>query len=169
MPKYRPYLYFAYGSNLNRRQFAHRCPGAQAIRPLFINDWRLVFRGVADVQPHDGSTLPGALYRITAKCEEVLDRYEGLKSGLYRKTDFVLQDGQPVMMYQMNRGALEVPSGFYFDAIYQGYRDWELPLPTLEAALAHARANAQQSRRVASPERVAKDAKRYRWLTGSAR
>ena len=43
-------LYFAYGSNLNKQQMSIRCPKAKALGAAYIVGWRLVFRGVADIE-----------------------------------------------------------------------------------------------------------------------
>jgi len=49
--------YFAYGSNLCARQMAKRCPGAVNPRPATLadHDWLINQRGVATVEPVDGS------------------------------------------------------------------------------------------------------------------
>ena len=60
--------YFAYGSNLNIAQMSRRCPNAKPIilpQPLYIPDWQLCFRGVADIEPQEGSKLPIGLWKIT--------------------------------------------------------------------------------------------------------
>jgi gamma-glutamylcyclotransferase (GGCT)/AIG2-like uncharacterized protein YtfP len=79
------YYYFAYGSNLNKQQMSWRCPGARPIGKLVLPNARLVFRGVADVEYDDALSVQGGLWKITRACERTLDRYEGVKSGLYRK------------------------------------------------------------------------------------
>ena len=42
-------LYLAYGSNLNKRQMASRCPTARPVGSAMIYGWELCFRGVADI------------------------------------------------------------------------------------------------------------------------
>ena len=42
-------LYLAYGSNLNKKQMAVRCPTARPVGSAMIYGWELVFRGVADI------------------------------------------------------------------------------------------------------------------------
>lgn len=120
--KPRPYLYFAYGSNLNQRQFQDRCPHAKLVGTMALTDWKLVFRGVADIVPAEGSEVFGALYTITNWCEEALDRYEGFPD-LYGKRFIALPDGRRIMFYVMNSERLAAPSQFYFGTIWQGYQD----------------------------------------------
>ena len=40
-------LYFAYGSNINLDQMAYRCPAAQVVGPVVLEDYKLLFRGNA--------------------------------------------------------------------------------------------------------------------------
>lgn len=76
-------LYFAYGSNMNTNQMAFRCPEAQVIDTVRLENYRLVFRsngggkGVATILPEQGSFVDGVLWRISPKDEQSLDRYEG--------------------------------------------------------------------------------------------
>src|SRR5258708_4330902 len=60
--------YFAYGSNLCVGQMAQRCPGAVNPRPAMLadHDWLINERGVATVEPFDGSQLHGVGWQVTA-------------------------------------------------------------------------------------------------------
>ena len=49
-------LYFAYGSNLNLHQMLGRCPAAKPLGRFDLDDARLVFCGVADVEYADGES-----------------------------------------------------------------------------------------------------------------
>ncbi len=75
--------YFAYGSNINLDQMACRCPDAQVVGPVVLENYKLLFRGnargtgVATIQPHKGRKVYGLLWRITPACESSLDGYEG--------------------------------------------------------------------------------------------
>ena len=87
--------YFAYGSNLNKEQMTK---GHLLRVPVvaYIDGWRLVFRGVADIEPHEGGTLAVGLWNITKPDEENLDIYEGYPR-LYRKEEIL-----GMMTYRMN-------------------------------------------------------------------
>lgn len=38
-------LYFAYGSNINLDQMAQRCPDAQVVGPVTLENYELLFHG----------------------------------------------------------------------------------------------------------------------------
>ena len=126
-------LYFAYGSNLNLSQMAQRCPNARQLGSAYFQNWRLVFRGVADIEPtKDNSLLPVGIWEITKECEKSLDIYEGFPH-LYRK---ITVNG--MMTYTMNRKDVSVPSLHYFDCILEGYKDFGLDTSHLHDALGRA-------------------------------
>lgn len=90
-------LYLAYGSNLNLRQMAHRCPGAELLGYTYLEDTRLIYRGslsgyYLSIEPARGSRTPCGVFRITPQDERSLDRYEGYPE-LYGK---VIYRGLPL-------------------------------------------------------------------------
>ena len=134
--------YFAYGSNLNRSDMRTRCPDARPDVPARLEDWRLTFRGVADIEPAAGGTVHGALWWLSADDVLSLDAYEGAPSHYRRRTVEVQTDDGPreAMTYVMTRSAyLGLPSSWYFRRIEAGFRDWELPLEDLWRALQETR------------------------------
>ena len=72
-------LYFAYGSNINLDQMACRCPDAQVVGPVTLENYELLFRrgGCATIMPCEGGKVHGLLWSLTPDCERSLDRYEG--------------------------------------------------------------------------------------------
>ncbi|MGV0873706.1 poly-gamma-glutamate hydrolase family protein [Mycolicibacterium sp. XJ879] len=74
------HTYFAYGSNLCVQQMALRCPGAVDPRPALLadHDWLINERGVATVEPFDGSAVHGVLWRLTDHDLATLDSAEGV-------------------------------------------------------------------------------------------
>lgn len=129
-------IYLAYGSNLNKEQMAMRCPDATPLRVIMLPDYRLVFKGVADIIPAKGWKVPVAMWRITDKCEKALDRYEGYPS-LYRKEYFENKETLDMYMaYVMNNHGLAMPSLHYVKAIAKGYEDFNIDPTFLDAALA---------------------------------
>ena len=66
-------LYVAYGSNMNRRQMARRCPKARPLSGIWLEGWRLVMKRVADIEPDPHALTPAALWEITRSCERALD------------------------------------------------------------------------------------------------
>ncbi len=118
-------LYIAYGSNMNVGQMAYRCPGAEISGQSVIENYKLVFRrGVANIEPCQGCSVPIVLWRITKADEISLDRYEGYPR-FYVKQDFTVKHkGRRVkaMAYVMSQPfQVSEPSEFYVDTIMEGY------------------------------------------------
>lgn len=90
-------LYFAYGSNINLSQMSYRCPAAEVVGPVVLEDHQLLFRGnyrgngVATIAPCEGQNVQGLLWRITPECEKSLDVYEAFPR-LYDKQPVTVQD-----------------------------------------------------------------------------
>ena len=143
MNKEKGTIYLAYGSNLNLKQMAYRCPTARVLGQAKLNGYRLLFRGgnggaVATIEKQKGGSVPVLLWRITPYDEEALDRYEGYPH-LYRKeTVKVRFKGQWVsaMAYIMNEGRpLGAPSRYYYEVIRQGYMDAGFDIFVLDKAV----------------------------------
>ena len=141
-------LYFAYGSNINLSQMSYRCPAAEVVGPVVLEDHQLLFRGnyrgngVATIAPCEGQNVQGLLWRITPECEKSLDVYEACPR-LYDKQPVTVQDRDgktfTVMAYVMTELCKEpaVPSDFYYNGILEGYRQNGLPTAPLKQARAH--------------------------------
>ena len=83
-------LYMAYGSNLNRKQMAKRCPGATIKGVAIIKDYELVFRGrknsaVATIEPKDGSSVPVAVWSVEKTDEKNLTYTRAFLGCILRK------------------------------------------------------------------------------------
>jgi hypothetical protein len=147
MKKFRPYLYGAYGSNLSFRQMAYRCPNAEAVGVLELQDFALRFRGVADIEKSEGSSVMLGLWQVTKDCEHRLDVYEGAPS-FYRKElvkipqDHPLAGHEQVMVYIMNRQHdINPPPHQYLHGIAEGYSDFKIELDPLLDAVKHSYAH----------------------------
>lgn len=145
-------LYFAYGSNLNPRGMEARCPAAVVVDRAALLDWKLAFRGVADIVPSTGSRVEGALWRCTPKCLRALDVYEGVPS-YYRREWVEVQDRHGdthrALTYVMCGGAIRPPSLGYLATIHGGF-DWlRIPLDTLEDAVNESREETYHGRTLA--------------------
>ena len=122
--------YLAYGSNLNKKQMKTRCPDAVPVGSCVVNDYELVFRGVATIEPKPGASVQCGIWKISADDERSLDRYEGYPR-LYVKQDFwVTMKGKTIraMAYVMTNGIrrLSPPSTGYLLTIAEGYDDFGL-------------------------------------------
>ena len=132
-------LYIAYGSNLNLRQMAVRCPTARPVGTAMLRGYQLTFRGVATLEPDPKAETPVGIWEITPEDEIALDRYEGFPR-LYRKEVVEVEfRGRKLkaMLYLMNDGLACMPSKWYLDAIAKGYEDVGLDTVHLTKALEH--------------------------------
>jgi len=127
--------YFAYGSNLSKKQMLARCPDSKpmfsATLPnyeLFFAGWSRGWRGgVATIKTFRGRKVLGAIYEVTEACLRRLDKYE---AGYQRFNVTVFdEDGEPVeAVTYIKTGQIEEtpPSKEYLAIMQQGYRDWGL-------------------------------------------
>jgi hypothetical protein len=143
-------LYFAYGSNLSLAQMRARCPEAVPVAAQVLPDYRLAFvgertlrwgqGGVATIMPQPGACVHGALYRLSQRDELILDGFEGVAKGRYRRELQLFADSaEPVLIYVANDSlaAENMPSAKYLAVIRQGFIDWGLPLEELEGISVH--------------------------------
>lgn len=126
-------LYFAYGANLSRDGMAHRCPDAVPFQPMALRGWQLDFAHHATIKAHPGRSVQGMLWRITERCEQSLDMFEGYPN--YYGKRILEQDGLEFMVYVMNPPLYGSPGEGYIATIEQGYYDWGLDLTCLDQAL----------------------------------
>jgi hypothetical protein len=131
-------IYLAYGSNLNIVQMARRCPNAKVLGAAELEDYKLVFRGVADIVPEKGAKTPVGLWSITPTDEKALDVYEGFPRMYGKQIVKVRFAGRMwrVMVYTMNNAHyIQQPSTHYFQTILEGYDDFGLDIASLAQAL----------------------------------
>ena len=133
-------LYAAYGSNLNKVQMKRRCPDAMPYAGIILENWKLVFKGAADIENTNNSNLLLGLYKITRNCEKKLDIYEEYPD-IYKKHYFnqkVSGKNVDIMLYVMNnKFSYSVPSQKYFEVIKEGYENWSFKTDFLFAAGYH--------------------------------
>ncbi len=128
--------YFAYGSNLNKKQMLERCPESKPIFIATLPNYKLVFvgwsrqwrGGVASIKPFRGEKVLGAIYEVSDKDWKRLDSYEG-SPGNYSRFNITVfdEDGEPIKaITYVKSGQFEEtpPSKEYLSIIQQGYRDW---------------------------------------------
>jgi len=130
-------IYVAYGSNMNMEQMKRRCPKAKPIGKGIIENYKLEFRGVANIIKCKEKRVPVALWEITDECEKSLDIYEGYPK-LYRKEYVKIKlENQEItgMVYVMNYKGIAPPNQMYYNIIKQGYKDFEIEETALEQAL----------------------------------
>ena len=132
-------IYYAYGSNLNLRQMARRCPTAKLLGTGVIPDYELLFRGREEgksyltVRPCPGAQVPVAAFlvhpsdvhelcRIAAIATEVC--HGGVSRGVLEGFWYVMNDDRRLP-----------PSQEYWEAIVEGYHDVGFDVTLLEKAL----------------------------------
>ncbi len=128
--------YFAYASNLNRKQMQERCPESRPRFTATLHHYQLVFTGwartwrggVATIRSFRGEKVRGGIYEVSAECLNRLDKFEGSD---YQRLNVIVnnEDNEPIeaVTYINNRQAQESkPSAEYLAIIRQGYKDWRL-------------------------------------------
>ncbi|MEF9960850.1 MAG: gamma-glutamylcyclotransferase family protein [Niameybacter sp.] len=136
-------IYAAYGSNTNLEQMSYRCPAAKVIGTGIVKDYRLTFRGnsrgVANIEPYPGRTVPVVIWEITEACEEALDGYEGYPN-LYEKqmievqVESKVQEAMVYVMARRYRTMPAIPTSYYLGTIAEGYADNGIDLEILKMA-----------------------------------
>jgi len=127
-------LNIAYGSNLNLRQMARRCPTAKIFGKGILKEYRLLFKGVpgnayVTIEPYEGGQVPVLLWDLQPEDEESLDCYEGYPNFYYKKDLKVELDNGGIvkaMVYIMTdkikgRLNLNFPSPRYLNIVREGY------------------------------------------------
>lgn len=132
--------YFAYGSNMLPAQMARRCPGAQAIGAAELPGWRFHAntRGSASILPQSGAVVHGVLWRCTPDHFHMLDRYEGVHWGNYRRRIVYvhLSDGGVSIAAAVYAGTRTYDGrarvGYMLTAVLPGAQAFSLPEPYIE-------------------------------------
>ena len=127
--------YFAYGSNLNRKQMLERCPDSKPKFMVTLPNYKLIFAGwsrkwrggVATIKRFGGEKVLGGIYDVSEQCLRQLDRYEEGYDRL-KVTVFTEVDEPIEAITYIKSGQLEEtqPSKEYLVLTQQGYRDWGL-------------------------------------------
>lgn len=110
--------------NTNLDQMAVRCPGAVCLGPAWIDNYALMFRYFADIEPKVNSYCDGVLWEITHHNLLALDVLEGYPYHYTRFSVVVNTDrgSHTALVYQMVDQSFEKPpSNHYFDTVYEGY------------------------------------------------
>ncbi len=144
-------LYFAYGSTINRRTMARRCPepnDAKVVEPAVLDNYELVFRqkgprtfGMETIRLKEGRQVQGLLWRIKSEREESLDIYHWYPY-IYEKQEIILRtrSGKQVqaLVYIMPHEQEllpQLPTYAYYSQILEGFRQNGLPEQPLKDAL----------------------------------
>lgn len=134
-------LYFAYGSNMNPRQMAERCPAAEWLGRARLKGNRFVInqRGVATLTPDRRTSTLGVLWRITPACESALDLHEGVAWGYYYKGIVKVIDAQgrlaKSLVYIDPDCEVGLPRPGYLEKVFAGARLAGIPAANFRSYL----------------------------------
>lgn len=134
--------YIAYGSNMDEEQMAYRCPMAQLLGRIELEDYCLLFKGskrgaYATIEPEEGSRVPVLVWTIEKEDEKSLDRYEGYPVFYYKKDLKIDLAGKRVaaLVYIMDESReYGKPSERYYSVLERAYRKYGFPMNILTEA-----------------------------------
>lgn len=132
--------YFAYGSNLSIEGMADRTlDSSELVCKAVLPDYKLTFRGVADIVPAPQRNVQGGLWFLTIRGVEAIDLYEGVPT-LYEQIFITVEtEYGPIdaMSYRMTAPTYQTspPGDYYLQIIRDGYLDWGLDTAELSRAL----------------------------------
>lgn len=131
-------FYLAYGMNTNLQQMAQRCPLAQSLGKVILEDHKLAFKVFCDAIVSPGDNLECVLWSITEDCEQALDRLEGYPDFYRKKEVSVLFNKKPIkaMIYFMTDFyEKSLPSSVYLKLVTEGYIDHKLNTKQIYSAI----------------------------------
>ncbi len=135
--------YFAYASNMNRRQVEQRAGALPEEKNARLDNYELNFEkiarggtGTANIVPAEGKAVWGVLYRVTEQQLKALDRFEGVPEH-YRRSEVTVVDsdarkvGAQVYLARKVRKGLK-PDRLYLQKIIEGAEEHGLPADYIE-------------------------------------
>ena len=148
-------LYFAYGINMDRALMRLLCPNAVPLGPARLEGWcfRITTSGYASIVPKPGGVVHGVLWRLSARDRAVLDAYEDLDSGYYRRRILPVHDGRRMLsalVYVGRNRSKGRAKPRYQEAIIGAARDWALPERHVTALMRWLPSGSSAKRRVKS-------------------
>jgi cation transport regulator ChaC len=129
--------YFAYASNLNRKQMTERAPDSKPRFIATLPNFKLTFTarpgrqgGVASITPYRGEKVIGAVYEISERDLKRLDVREGYPTIYDRRKVTVWTETnesiEAITYIKIDQSKETKPSSEYLAVIQQGYRDWQI-------------------------------------------
>jgi gamma-glutamylcyclotransferase (GGCT)/AIG2-like uncharacterized protein YtfP len=125
-------LYFAYGSNMDVKAMARRCPRSKPLGLARLERHRLALmrEGWLTAVRASSSAVHGVLWDLALSDIAALDRYEGLSQGLYAKlTQPVIAEQGPkraIVYIGVNAGPGAARPA-YLAEVLDAARSWPLP------------------------------------------
>ncbi|WP_158812569.1 gamma-glutamylcyclotransferase family protein [Methylocapsa sp. S129] len=137
-------LTFSYGANMDVAAMALRCPRSKPLGVARLMRHRLVAmrEGWLNVTRDARATVHGILWDVALADVAALDRFEGVREGLYVKIlqAVVTEAGakQALVYFGANVGPGVVRTD-YLQAVIAAARQWELPAEALASLAAFTR------------------------------
>src|SRR5512137_2749366 len=98
--------YFAYASNLSKKQMQERCPGCKPLFTAVLPNYKLIFTGwsrkwhggTATIKSFRGEKVRGAVYEVSDVAMRILDKFEGVNEGTFSRLNVTVfnEDNEPV-------------------------------------------------------------------------
>ena len=128
--------YFAYGTNLNRKQMLERCPDSKPKFTATLHNYKLVFvgwsrqwrGGLASIRPFRGEKLLGVIYEVSNRDLRRLGSYERYPNNHSTLNVTVFDEGgepiKAITYIKAGQSDEAQPSKEYLTLIQRGYRGW---------------------------------------------
>ncbi len=128
--------YFAYDTNIDRKQMTTRCPDAKPKYSAILPNYKLIFAGwsrqlkssVATIKRQTNQKVLGGIYEISPADMKRLDRYVGypdifnrIKVSVWADSDTPLEAETYILINQTQETP---PSKEYLAIIQKGFKDW---------------------------------------------
>jgi AIG2 family protein len=110
--------YFAYGANIIAADMSARCPEAREIGTTVLLGWRFIVArgGYSTLVPDPSARVVGVLWSLTPACERILDAFEDIDGGLFRR-DMISVSGEPTLVYLATDTAPGQARAGYLEAV----------------------------------------------------
>ena len=130
--------YFAYASNLSKKQMVERCPAAKARFSATLPNYKIIFigysrqwrGGIASIKPFRGERVTGAVYEINELDFKRLDKYEDYPNSYDHLNLIVWTESgdriETITYIRKEQFPETKPSPEYLALIKEGYSDWQI-------------------------------------------
>jgi hypothetical protein len=158
-------LVFAYGANMDVGAMALRCPRSKPLGAARLMRHRLVAmrEGWLSAMRDAHSTVHGVLWDIALGDVAALDRYEGVREGLYTKTlqgVVSIRGARRALVYFGANTGPGLLRADYLEAVIAAARHWDLPPAALADLKAFATKGSERAEKV-EPTPAARVRPRY--------
>jgi len=124
--------YFAYGSNLSKRQMALRCPESNYLISGRLSgySWLINSRGYASIKLSPNALVLGEIFTLSEQDIAFLDLYEHVAEGMYSKYILSIQTKKGIydcLVYVASNNDIGKPQTEYIERINVGIKSANFP------------------------------------------